>query len=324
MNTELAVAAGWPPELAPFLRGGGDLCPDRRRFVTASEVGPVCGVSPWQSPWDIWQSKGQTSERTPTTPMLRGTILEPLIGYLYQKETGVEITPATEFAVHPEHEHYGASPDFLTADDRVVEAKSADYFAFQHWGGQPPLHYVLQTQAQLACTGREAAVLAVLVGDRLHHWEIEGHAPAQQRVFDEVSAFWRSVEEQIQPTADPKRDAAKIAAMAAVADRLDELGTCDLCGPCQKCTAAAPCEKHAKCARCHLVNDLARRYAGFSKVRRDADKRLRVLKAEILQEAGEFAGLMTRRYVVKVSPRKGFAVKASVRAPSVQLVIKAA
>ena len=299
----------WPEELHPYIRAGGDLCPDRRKFVTASEVGALCGVSRWTSPYQVWQRKvGMRPEATTSRAMLRGTILEPLVGWSYHEETGVGLRPAEKFEVHPEFDRLGASVDFFADDGRVVEAKTANPMAFKYWDGQPPMTYLLQMQAQLACTGREEGVIAVLVGDDLHYWNVEKHEGAQGRILREAAALWERIDEDRPPEPQPEKDQAEILRRAALLSRTEEMWVCPTCG-----------SQDAECEVCSAVNRMLERYADVSEAVRDGRKELRDIKARILDVAGEKGGVRTAGHAVRIRQTQPYEVKAHTRAAGVRL-----
>ena len=302
----------WPEELRPYIRAGGDLCPDRRKFVTASEVGALCGVSRWTSPYQVWQRKvGMRPEATTNRAMLRGTILEPLVGWSYHEETGVGLRPAEKFEVHPEFDRLGASVDFFADDGRVVEAKTANPMAFKYWDGQPPMTYLLQMQAQLACTGREEGVIAVLVGDDLHYWNVEKHEGAQGRILREAEALWELIDEGWQPKPDPVKDPAEVLHRAALLARSEDLWECPMCG-----------SKDAECEGCENINLMLERYADVADAVREGRKEMRDLKARIVDLAGDKGGVRTAGHEIKLRQTEEYTVKEHVRSAGLRLYVR--
>lgn len=103
----------------------------------------------------------------------------------------------------------GASLDAeeFQAPRRPVEVKVIDGWIFKNaWeadGDQivtPPMRITLQTQAQMACTGKDAAwIMALIGGNRLCRGLVEAHAPTIERIEAAVAAFWAAVDAKQKP-----------------------------------------------------------------------------------------------------------------------------
>src|SRR6185437_5018586 len=85
----------------------------------ASETPVVMGVSPWQTPYQLWQQKLGLRDPTVTPAMLRGTELEPSARAAYEELTGRVMQPLVLV-----DGDYSASLDGITlAGDRLLEIK---------------------------------------------------------------------------------------------------------------------------------------------------------------------------------------------------------
>ena len=102
-----------------LVQGSPEWHEHRRTHRNASETPIVLGVSPWQTPYQLWQQKlGRTAPEV-TAAMLHGTQLEPAARAAYERQTGLVMQPLV--MVDGE---YSASLDGLTlAGDRIVEIK---------------------------------------------------------------------------------------------------------------------------------------------------------------------------------------------------------
>ena len=91
----------------------------RARCRNASETPVVLAVSPFQTPYQLFQQKLGLVDVKVTAPMQRGTDLEPAARAAYERQTGRIMQPLV--VVDGE---YGCSLDGWTlAGDRILEAK---------------------------------------------------------------------------------------------------------------------------------------------------------------------------------------------------------
>jgi putative phage-type endonuclease len=129
----------------------------------ASEAATVLGVSPWQTPYQLWQLKtGRAQPEPPNAAMAWGTRMEPQARAAYEERTGLVMEPLV--LVDGE---YSASLDGLTLDGKLLlEVKCpAKGKASGLWqavsAGEIPLHYQYQLQHQLLVSRAELAHLFV-------------------------------------------------------------------------------------------------------------------------------------------------------------------
>lgn len=144
----------------------------RRKGIGATDAAAILGLSPWSSPFDVWQEK--TGDREPEIVMpLRmyvGKRLQDTVGDLYVHKTGRRVR-----ADNRQHHRRGMEWQFAHLDFRVVgdpgrliEAKTA--FRDIGWGEDGstdiPVHYWVQVQHEMAVTGASWCDVAVLFGHR--------------------------------------------------------------------------------------------------------------------------------------------------------------
>ncbi|MCX7143645.1 MAG: YqaJ viral recombinase family protein, partial [Proteobacteria bacterium] len=65
----------------------------RARSRNASETPVVLGVSPWQTPYQLWCIRTGRATQEVTVPMQRGTELEPAARAAYETQTGHIMEP---------------------------------------------------------------------------------------------------------------------------------------------------------------------------------------------------------------------------------------
>lgn len=133
----------------------------RATMITASEVGSVVEGAP-AARHEVMMRKlaPRTSEPRNgnflTSPLIWGTVLEPIAKRVYEEETHCAIQDVS-CVRHPVHSFLGASPDGIikAPTDRerhhcLVEFKCPKS---RKIGGEIPKDYVHQMQMQMACTG---------------------------------------------------------------------------------------------------------------------------------------------------------------------------
>ena len=116
--------AGEEPEgrmstIMKLVQGSAEWHEHRRQYRNASETPAVLGVSPWMTPYQLWQIKLGLAEPEVTPAMLHGTQLEPQARAAYEALTGHVMQPLV--LVDGE---YSASLDGITlGGERVLEIK---------------------------------------------------------------------------------------------------------------------------------------------------------------------------------------------------------
>ena len=108
--------------------------------------------------WDVIIERltGRSAETYVTPAMEFGIENEPLARAAYELEKDVEVE-AVGFAIHPQIEWFGASPDGLVGTDGCLEIKvpnSSTHLAYL-LEGEIPVDYMPQMMAEMACAERK-------------------------------------------------------------------------------------------------------------------------------------------------------------------------
>ena len=137
----------------------------RAKSRNASETPAVLGVSPWQTPYQLWLLKTGRAEQKVTPAMQRGTDLEPAARGAYELQTGNIMEPLVM-----QDGEYSASLDGITLTaDLVLEIKcpfkgrDSDLWKAVQLG-QVPDYYGWQIEHQLMVAGTRLAHLWVFDG----------------------------------------------------------------------------------------------------------------------------------------------------------------
>jgi len=149
--------------------------------IGASEAAACLGYGGYTdaTPLDVWRRHHDPAWTPPESDrMALGTALEPGMLDWYREQTRrVLWRPRWTIAVHDRYPWLSATPDAWTDDDGLVEVKI--HANREGWGPDPlvpdldgtdawptiPVHHWVQTQMQMACTGRAwVDVVALLAG----------------------------------------------------------------------------------------------------------------------------------------------------------------
>lgn len=190
----------------------------RKSYLGASDAPIVMGVSPWRSPYKLWEDKlGLAPDQEDNYAMQRGRELEPIAREAYQLYTGNIVEPEQVF--HPSISFMMANLDGFSQDKTVaVEIKcpgEKDHALAKQ--GLVPEKYKPQLQHQLEVIGL----------DHIHYFsyrdgdtaliEVKRDDNYIKKLCVEEKKFWKCVEELNPPPLtdkdyDPRHDTAWMSA----------------------------------------------------------------------------------------------------------------
>jgi putative phage-type endonuclease len=210
----------------------------RRTGIGGSDASAALGLSPWQTPYDLWLEK--TGEAEPVTANERmhwGTLLEPVIAAEYTRRTGRVLEPPGAMLRHARHQWMiGHIDGKVRGEPRLVEFKTAG--TARGWGesgsDEVPLAYSVQVHHYLTLTGCQVADLVVLIGGSdFRVFEILHDPDISRDLIEAEEVFWRHVEDREPPDPVSASDAVKrwgrfavagaVTAPVEVAQAIDEL-----------------------------------------------------------------------------------------------------
>lgn len=183
----------------------------RLQGIGASDAATAVGLNPYKSQLELWMEKtGRIIPEQPSdvedSPLLWGTVLEPIVAEHYAKRTGRKVRRVNAILQHAEHAWMLANLDReVIGDDevQVLECKTAGIYGSKLWKDGVPEYVQLQVQHQLAVTGQKAADVAVLLGgQQLQIHRIERDDDLIERLIKLEQAFWHRVETDTPPPAD--------------------------------------------------------------------------------------------------------------------------
>jgi len=188
---------------------------ERRTGIGGSDAAAALGLSPWQTPYDLWEQKtGLAPPLEQTEPMLWGKLLEDIIRAEYGRRTGLEVRPVMDLMRHPRHAWMFAHIDGRIAHDGrvILEVKTAR--TAQGWGVEDtdeiPLNYLTQVHHYLAVTEAEICDVAVLIGGQdFRLYQVHRDLDIERDLIEGEGAFWKLVEQRQAPPPVTLQDAVR-------------------------------------------------------------------------------------------------------------------
>lgn len=184
----------------------------RRTGIGGSDIGKILGVSKFGGPMTVFMEKRALSAPLIETEAMHfGKVLEDVVAREYAARSGRKVRRAAGFIRRPGYDWAYANVDRWSDQPgtkrRVLEVKTAGVFGASDFGepgtDQVPGDYLTQVQWYLACTGKDEADLAVLIGgQKFGQYEI----PRDDELIDgmtEIAAkFWSDTQAGRPPDID--------------------------------------------------------------------------------------------------------------------------
>lgn len=166
----------------------------RKDKIGASDAPIILGVSPWKTPFQLWEEKlGIRASQQKTAAMQRGHELESTALEAYNEHTGNLATP--EVCVHPDLPWMAASLDGLSLDGSIaVEIKcpgQQDHSVAAN--GMVPEKYYPQLQHQLAVIGLNLLHYFSYSEDGFHLVEVPRDEKYIKKLLLKEKAFWEKL-----------------------------------------------------------------------------------------------------------------------------------
>jgi predicted phage-related endonuclease len=199
----------------------------RSKDLTSSEVSALFGLNKYVSFFELWHAKKSGvpipfEEEEYTT---WGKRLESAIAAGVAEEKGWIIEPFKEYVRIPSL-RIGSSFDFKMNKPMpkigeenymtLLEIKNVNQFIFkEEWIFdddtkevlEAPTHIEIQTQHQMLVSGIDRAIIAALInGNKLILLERKADPEIQAAILEKCAAFWKSIDDNVEPEPDFKRD----------------------------------------------------------------------------------------------------------------------
>jgi len=170
---------------------------ERRRGVGGSDIAAIMGLSPFKTPYQVYQEKRkEVADWEGNAATDWGKRMEPAIRQWYSDETGRSVRLPEKIMYHSKYPFMLASLDGFTDDRRVVEIKTSRIS--KGWGepgtNEIPDYYVLQVQHYMVVTGFEVTDVPVSIGGGSPVlYEVPEDKELQEMITDACADFWQRV-----------------------------------------------------------------------------------------------------------------------------------
>lgn len=171
----------------------------RKKGLGATDCAAVMGLSPYKTPYELWLQKTGRQEDTAILSEDRLRLRhahEETIAREYAYQRGVKLKRVNQTVFHKRLPFMLCNLDrVIIGQRRIVECKSSTGFMRAAWGlsgsDEAPIHYILQVQHQLACTGYEEADIAALIDiDDYRIFPTPRNDKIIQKIEDSCERFW--------------------------------------------------------------------------------------------------------------------------------------
>jgi len=172
----------------------------RKTGIGASDVPVILGVSPWRTPYQLWQEKtGRSEGQMENSAMARGKALEAQARLAYESTTGEAMQPAER--THAMLTFMRASLDGISLDGKTIceiKCPGKDDHA-KAVAGEVPEKYGQQIQAQLFVSGAERCDYYSYDGSSGVIVSVLPDVEKQTQIVEACKAFWQHVTSDTPP-----------------------------------------------------------------------------------------------------------------------------
>lgn len=141
----------------------------RNTGIGASEIAAAAGLSPYQTPLELYlRKRGEMPPFEGNDATRMGTLLEPVVKSEFKRITGlIPIDENPPMYRSRDRQWMTATPDMIVTETELAEFKTASWRMKSSWGDENsdaiPDQYLCQTQWQMAVVGPEFVAVHVPV-----------------------------------------------------------------------------------------------------------------------------------------------------------------
>lgn len=181
---------------------------ERAEGLGASDCAPAVGLSRWKTSFQLYLEKiGQAPPANDDETLFKemGEALEPVALSRFTKRTHFQVSDRQKKVVDPNWSRRWVSLDGLSSDGGLIEAKSCGFADPEEWGDELeddaiPMHYLMQVQHGLACTGLQHAWMPLIISNRQFRlYRIKRDEELIELLTAREREFWTRVEARDPP-----------------------------------------------------------------------------------------------------------------------------
>lgn len=172
----------------------------RTNKIGSSDSPVIMEVSPWSTPFQLWEQKlGLSPKKHISSSMKRGIDLEPKALEMFSDMTGLLVTPDVVF--HPKIEWMMASLDAIDVDRKnIAEIKCPGKQDHEMaLAGKVPEKYFPQLQHQLEVCGLEMAYYFSFDGEKGVAIKVYRDEEYIKKILQKDEQFWQCMQEFTAP-----------------------------------------------------------------------------------------------------------------------------
>jgi predicted phage-related endonuclease len=196
-----------------------ELAIDRRQFLGGSDISAALGISPWQTPYQLY------CEKTSETPLEidpkrqaifdRGKRLEPFIVEWARQDLDLHIVQKNARYTDPVLRFLSCEVDFeheFSGSIENADAKSVHPSKSKEWGlpgtDEIPDHYTAQFLFGQMVTGRDSTLCMAMFGiDKLEPYRVRRNEEVIVWMRVQAEIFWERVQKRTPPEITTLEDA---------------------------------------------------------------------------------------------------------------------
>lgn len=187
---------------------------ERRKSLGASEVAAVMGLSPWNTPLDVYKSKQGVDKSFDPLLAFIGHESEHIIHKWVEEWSGIGVKLKPAFMARSTLQPYlHASFDRVSNDPFMTwQFKTASAYVGHKWSEGIPTDVRVQVQAEMFVAGTRKAAVVVWIGGREFKlfWELRDDAFINDHMLPAVEAFRAGVEAGIAPAPTTQAEFAEV------------------------------------------------------------------------------------------------------------------
>lgn len=146
----------------------------RSKGIGGSDVGAICGLSKYRSPYAVYLSKiGELPKEPESNAAHFGTILEETVAREFTRQTGKKVKRNNKMLIHKEYPFMLANLDRMVIGEKAfLECKTTSAYNSDLWEGDKiPEGYMLQIQHYMEVLNYDYCYIACLIGGQRFVWK---------------------------------------------------------------------------------------------------------------------------------------------------------